>query len=128
MESRLRLLMADNWDSFNLGMFVKREEPLGDHVLVDENKRMNNSVNKLVPAGEYSKAMQIVSAGCKQLDRTPALYDILQAKHPPKGPSHLSQAELKQIRDYSIDIDMEHRFKWETVQMGNCSQSYWQIA
>jgi hypothetical protein len=96
MESRLNSLMADNWDSFVLGMFVRREEPWGD-VVVDEVQQLNKVTTKLVRSGEYSKAMGLVSKGCKQLQRTPQLFNCLQSKHPPRSPSWLSEAQTKQV-------------------------------
>ena len=80
-------------------------------IAIDEAKQLNKMTTKFMNSGEYSKAMGIVSAGCKQLKRTNQLYDCLQSKHPAQAETHLTNAQLDQLLHFSLDVELEHQFK-----------------
>ena len=80
--SRLDLLMKGKWDEFSLGDFVKREDAIVA-TTIDENvlnERKNIRIDKMIAAGEYGRAFNLIGRGQKLLLPSQDVFNKLQSK------------------------------------------------
>ena len=116
---RLELLLVDDWSSFTLGKFLKRENT-GLKTLekvVDKNKRGNCRVTNMVHVGEYSRAMAIACSDGRSVLPSENVFNKLQNKHPQRN-SYIGMTDdfKKSVLEYKVSDEDEIFVTWTTVR------------
>jgi hypothetical protein len=110
MNMRMERILADDWSSFQLGSYVKREEIHIDRSNIIPNESFSvctvKRIQKFVQVNQLGSAMDLITLDNRKVIPSVLVFQKLSALHPVPGDSGLTDVEIQQIDAFSNESNL----------------------